>query len=101
MPVQSLIERPVNQVASGNSETFEILIKAQTGAIPVAALKTENLKENEVALFLAHELSFLRSVADGAKLSMLATLFDELRMSLLDKASAEVKVEQRRDAGNI
>lgn len=69
-----------------------MLVKAQSGAIPVAALGATKLEENEVALFLAHELLFLRSVADGAKLSMLAILFDELRVSLLNSANAEVKV---------
>lgn len=91
MSVQGLVERRVNQSAPSNSETFEMLLKAQSGAIPVAALATKKLEGNEVALFLAHELLFLRSVADGAKLSMLAILFDELRTSLLDGANAQSK----------
>lgn len=92
MPVQNLEECRAHHATPGNSETFEMLVKAQSGAIPVAALGATKLEENEVALFLAHELLFLRSVADGAKLSMLAILFDELRVSLLNSANAEVKV---------
>jgi hypothetical protein len=92
--IQNLNERRADRAALLNSETFEILLKAQSGLIPVAALATAKLEKNEVALFLARELLFLRSVADGAKLSMLATLFDELHVALLDGANAKIEMER-------
>ena len=91
MPIQNLDERRADQAAFRNSETLEMLLKAQSGVIPVAALETAKLEKNEVALFLARELLFLRSVADSAKLSMLATLFDELHLALLDGANAKIE----------
>ena len=94
MPIQNLDERRADQAAFRNSETLEMLLKAQSGVIPVAALETAKLEKNEVALFLARELLFLRSVADSAKLSMLATLFDELHLALLDGANAKIEVER-------
>ncbi|MEQ1523880.1 MAG: hypothetical protein ABL936_21670 [Aestuariivirga sp.] len=72
----------------------DMLLKAQSGVIPVAALETAKLEKNEVSLFLARELLFLRSVANGAKLSMLATLFDELQIALLDGANAKIEMER-------
>ena len=86
MTIQKLVERSASQGAVGNNETFEMLLKAQSGVIPVTALEKSNLDKNEAALFLARELLFLRSVAEGAKLSMLAILFDQLHLSLLDGA---------------
>ena len=93
MTVQTVVGYSTNQGAIGNSETFETLLKAQSGVIPVAALEKNKLDKNEAALFLARELLFLRSVAEGANLSMLAILFDELHVSLLDSAKTKVKVE--------
>ena len=69
-----------------------MLLKAQSGVTPIAALKTARL-EKRVTLFLARELSFLRSVADSAKLSMLAVLFNELHLALLDGASAKIETK--------
>lgn len=92
--IQNLNERRADRATLRNSETFEILLKAQSGLIPVAALATAKLEKNEVALFLARELLFLRSVADGGKLSMLATLFDELHVALLDGANTEIEMER-------
>jgi len=94
VPIQNLDERRADRAVFRNNETFEILLKAQSGLIPVAALETTKLEKNEVALFLARELLFLQSVADGAKLSMLATLFDELHLALLDGANAKIEVER-------
>ena len=71
-----------------------MLLKAQSGATPIAALETAKLEKNEVALFLARELLFLRSVADSAKLSMLATLFDELHLALLDGANTKIETQR-------
>ena len=92
--IQNLDERRADRAALRGSETFEMLLKAQSGVIPVAALETAKLEKNEVALFLARELLFLRSVADGAKLSMLAILFDELHVALLDGANAKIEMER-------
>ena len=89
MTIQNLVEPSASQGAVGNNETFEMLLKAQSGVIPVTALEKSNLDKNETSLFLARELLFLRSVADGARLSMLAILFDELHISLLDGAKAK------------
>ena len=94
MPIQNLDESHTDRAALRSSETFEMLLKAQSGVIPVAALATAKLEKNEVALFLARELLFLRSVADDAKLSMLATLFDELHVALLDGANAKIEMER-------
>lgn len=94
VPIQNLDERRADRAAFRNSETFEILLKAQSGLIPVSALETTKLEKNEVALFLARELLFLRSVADGAKLSMLATLFDELHVALLDGANDKIESDR-------
>ena len=94
VPIQNLDESHTDRAALRSSETFEMLLKAQSGVIPVAALATAKLEKNEVALFLARELLFLRSVADGAKLSMLATLFDELHVALLDGANAKIEMER-------
>ena len=93
MQIQKVVEYRANPRTVDNSETFETLLKAQSGVIPVTALEKTKLEKNEVALFLARELLFLRSVADSAKLSTLAILFDELHLSLLDSAKAKVKVE--------
>jgi hypothetical protein len=68
MTIQKVVDYSAMQGAVGNNETFD-------------------------ELFLARELLFLRPVAVGANLSMLAVLFDELRVSLLDIAKAKVKVE--------
>ena len=84
MTLQKIVERSASHENVGAKETFEMLLKAQSGVIPVLALEKRNLDKNETALFLARELLFLRSVAEGAKLSMLAILFDELHLSLLD-----------------
>jgi hypothetical protein len=89
MTIQKIVEHSASQVTVGNNETFEMLLKAQSGVIPVTALEKGNLDKNEAALFLARDLLFLRSVAEGAKLSMLAILFDELHVSLLDGAKAK------------
>jgi hypothetical protein len=89
MTIQELVEYNASQGIVGTNETFEMLLKAQSGVIPVAALEKSNLDKNEAALFLARELLFLRSVAEGAKLSMLAILFDELHLSLFDGAKAK------------
>jgi hypothetical protein len=89
MTTQKLVERSASQGSVGNNETFEMLLKAQSGVIPVTALEKSNLDKNEAALFLARELLFLRSVAEGANLSMLAILFDELHLSLLDGVMAK------------
>jgi len=89
MTIQKLAERSATQGAVGNNETFEMLLKAQSGVIPIAALEKSNLDTNEAALFLARELLFLRSVAEGANLSMLAILFDDLHQSLLDGVMAK------------
>lgn len=94
MSIQNLDESRADRAALCNSETFEMLLKAQSGVIPVAALATAKLEKNEVASFLARELLFLRSVADGAKLSMLAALFDELHLALLDGANAKIEMER-------
>ena len=94
MSIQNLDESHADRAAFRNSETLEMLLKAQSGVIPVAALETAKLEKNEVALFLARELLFLRSVADGAKLSMLAILFDELHVALLDGANAKIETER-------
>jgi hypothetical protein len=93
VPIQNLDDHRADQAAFRNSETLEMLLKAQSGVTPIAALKTERLEKNEVTLFLARELSFLRSVADSAKLSMLAVLFDELHLALLDGASAKIETK--------
>ena len=89
MTIQKLVERSANKGIVGINETFEMLMKAQSGVIPVTALEKSNLDKNEAALFLARELLFLRSVAEGARLSMLAKLFDELHLSLLDGAKSK------------
>jgi hypothetical protein len=94
MPIQNLDECRAGRAAFRNSETLETLLKAQAGLIPVAALATAKLEKTEVALFLARELLFLRSVADGAKLSTLALLFDELHVALLDDANAKIETER-------
>ena len=92
--IQNLDESRADRAALRSSETFEMLLKAQSGSIPVAELATAKLEKNEVALFLARELLFLRSVADGAKLSMLAILFDELHVALLDGANSKIETER-------
>jgi hypothetical protein len=92
--IQNLDEHRADQAAFRNSETLEMLLKAQSGATPIAALETAKLEKNEVALFLARELLFLRSVADSAKLSMLATLFDELHLALLDGANTKIETQR-------
>ena len=89
MTNQKLVEHSASQGIAGTNDTFEMLLKAQSGVIPVTALEKSNLDKNEAVLFLARELLFLRSVAEGAKLSMLAILFDELHLSLLDGAKAK------------
>lgn len=94
MSIQNLNESRADRAVLRSSETFEVLLKAQSGVIPVAALETAKLEKNEVSLFLARELLFLRSVANGAKLSMLATLFDELQIALLDGANAKIEMER-------
>ena len=91
MQVQKIVEHSENYRAAGSSETLETLLKAQSGIIPLTALQYIKLEENEVAVFLARELLFLRTIADGAKMSMLAILFDELHLSLLDSAAAKIK----------
>lgn len=94
VPIQNLDESRADRAALRSNETFEMLLKVQSGVIPVAALEAAKLEKNEVALFLARELLFLRSVADGAKLSMLAILFDELHVALLDGANATIESER-------
>lgn len=94
VPIQNLDESRADRAALRSSETFEMLLKAQSGVIPVAALEAAKLEKNEVALFLARELLFLRSVADSAKLSMLATLFDELHVALIEGANAKIETER-------
>jgi hypothetical protein len=94
VPIQNLDESRTDRAALRSSETLEMLLKAQSGVIPVAALATAKLEKNEVALFLARELLFLRSVADSAKLSMLAILFDELHVALLEGANAKIGPER-------
>ena len=94
VPIQNLDESRADRAVLRSSETLEMLLKVQSGVIPVAALATAKLEKNEVALFLARELLFLRSVADGAKLSMLATLLDELHVALLDGANAKIEMER-------
>lgn len=93
MQVQKVINRNVDQRAFGAGESFEMLLKAQSGIIPVTELEHTRLEKSEVALFLARELLFLRSVAEGAKFSMLAILFDELHVSLLDSAKPGTKLD--------
>jgi hypothetical protein len=67
-----------------NSETCSILVKAQNGEIPVAALQKFDLDSKDVSQFLARELVFLHSAAEGAKMHTLAVLFYELHSSLLE-----------------
>ena len=93
MQVQKVATREVGQKVFGNSESMEMLLKAQSGIIPVTELEHSRLEKHEVALFLARELLFLRSVAEGAKFSMLAILFDELHVSLLDSAKSGSKLD--------
>lgn len=89
MQIHKAAEYHEGQRAPYHSETFETLLKAQSGIIPLAALKETKLEESEVTAFLAKELLFLRAVADGARMSMLGTLFDELRAALLDNMKAK------------
>jgi hypothetical protein len=66
--------------------TSELLIKAQTGEIPAAALGKFDLDVVEVNLFLARELLFLHSAAEGAKMHNLSQLLYELHLNLLKKS---------------
>jgi hypothetical protein len=66
--------------------TSELLVKAQTGEIPAAALGKFNLDVVEVNLFLARELHFLHAAAEGAKLHNLSQLLYELHLNLLKKS---------------
>ena len=92
MQIQKIAGYSANHGADGSSETFEMLLRAQSGVIPLAAIGKGKLDKNEAALFLSRELLFLRSVAESANLSMLAILLDELHESLLHSAKTNVKV---------
>jgi hypothetical protein len=65
------------------TDTSMLLIKAQSGEIPVAVLGKVELDQREVSLFLGRELLFWYSAAEGAKMKWLAMLFYELHKSLL------------------
>lgn len=89
--MQKNIGRNPLMESGSKSETMETLVKAQTGVIPAAALIHSKLDRDEISLFMARELEYLRTVAESAQLSLLAALFDELRESLIDGAKHQTK----------
>jgi hypothetical protein len=76
-------QRSFPAAGSKLTDTSLFLIKAQSGEIPIAALEKVELDQREVSLFLARELLFWYSAAEGAKMSLMAALFYELHRSLL------------------
>ena len=95
MAMQKKINRNSLMESGSKSNTLETLLKAQTGVIPAAALIHSKLDRDEISLFMAHELEYLRTVAESAQLSLLAALFDELRESLLDGAKYQTKNSEK------
>lgn len=75
-------------------DSLALLARAQMGEIPLAALQNLNLNKEEVAFFLARELLFLHSAAEGAKMHSLAVLFYELHASLIDTANMRWRPNQ-------
>jgi hypothetical protein len=65
-------------------DSIALLVKAQTGVIPLASLRKFNLDCNQVAAFLARELLFLHTAAECANMNLLAALFYDLHTSLIE-----------------
>jgi hypothetical protein len=102
MKLQTPMNNKMNSTADTALDTSTLLEKAQTGQIPVMALRKFALDQREVSMFLARELLFLHSAAEGAKMQGLAVMLYELHASLVEKvklkrsAPATVKIHARR-----
>ncbi len=94
--IKMIIRTTNNDEADGliNVDSLALLAKAQTGEIPLALLRKSNLDRKDIALFLARELLFLHSAAEGARMNSLALLFYELHTSLIHTATTTVRSEK-------
>jgi hypothetical protein len=82
-------QRSFRPAAEQLTETSLYLVKAQNGEIPIATLENIKLDQKEVSLFLAREMVFWYSAAEGAKMHLVATLFYELHKSLLASTKSQ------------
>jgi hypothetical protein len=106
MKLQTSKNNRMSSTADTAFDTSTLLEKAQTGQIPVLALRKFALDQREVSMFLARELLFLHSAAEGAKMRDLAVMLYELHASLVEKVKlkpptpATVKIQARRQNEN-
>jgi hypothetical protein len=68
------------------NETAAFLAKAKNGELPAVALENIRLDRGEVSRFLSRELLLWSSAAEGAKMHLVSTLFNELHKSLNENA---------------